>query len=77
VFTDLRGSGLMLGLKCVVPNTEMVNKLRAAGLLTVTAGDNTVRVLPPLIIEESHVEEALAILDQVAAAWPATARGAA
>src|SRR5262249_39916716 len=39
VFTDLRGAGLMLGLKCVVPNTEMVNKLRAAGLHTVTAGD--------------------------------------
>jgi acetylornithine/N-succinyldiaminopimelate aminotransferase len=77
VFVDLRGEGLMLGLKCVVPNTEMVNKLRAAGLLTVTAGDNTVRVLPPLIIDESHVEEALAILDKVAAAWPATARGAA
>ena len=77
VFTDLRGTGLMLGLKCVVPNTEMVNKLRAGGLLTVTAGDNTVRVLPPLIIEESHIEEALAILDKVASAWPATARGAA
>src|SRR5262249_41061573 len=72
-----RGAGLMLGLKCAVPNTEMVNRLRDAGLLTVTAGDNTVRVLPPLIIEESHVEEALAILDKVAAAWPVPARGAA
>jgi acetylornithine/N-succinyldiaminopimelate aminotransferase len=77
IFTDVRGAGLMLGLKCVVPNTEMVNNLRAAGLLTVGAGDNTVRVLPPLIIEESHVEEALAILDKVASAWPAAARGAA
>jgi len=77
VFAELRGAGLMLGLKCVVPNTEMVNRLRAAGLLTVGAGDNTVRVLPPMIIEESHVEEALAIFDKVAAAWPTAARGAA
>jgi acetylornithine/N-succinyldiaminopimelate aminotransferase len=61
----------------VVPNTDMVNRLREAGLLTVGAGDNTVRVLPPLIVEEGHVEEALAILDKVCAAWPATARGAA
>ena len=77
VFTDVRGVGLMLGLKCVVPNTEMVNRLREAGLLTVGAGDNTVRVLPPLIIGESHIEEALTILDKVAAAWPAPARGTA
>ena len=72
----LRGIGLMLGLKCAVPNTEMVNRLRGAGLLTVGAGDNVVRLLPPLIIEESHVEEALSILDKVCGTWPAT-RGAA
>ena len=53
-----------------------VNKLRDAGLLTVGAGDNVVRLLPPLIIEESHVEEALSILDKVCGAWAAT-RGAA
>jgi acetylornithine/N-succinyldiaminopimelate aminotransferase len=75
VFVDVRGAGLMLGLKCVVPNTDMVNRLREAGLLTVGAGDNAVRVLPPLIVEEGHVEEALAILDKVCAAWPAPARG--
>jgi acetylornithine/N-succinyldiaminopimelate aminotransferase len=77
VFVELRGAGLMLGLKCVVPNADMVNRLRDAGLLTVGAGDNTVRVLPPMIIEERHVEEALAILDKVASAWPTAARGAA
>ncbi len=76
VLVDLRGAGLMLGLKCVVPNTEMVNKLRDAGLLTVGAGDNVVRLLPPLIIEEGHVEEALSILDKVCGTWAAT-RGAA
>ena len=77
ILVDVRGMGLMLGVKCAVPNTDMVNRLREAGLLTVGAGDNAVRVLPPLIVEESHVEEALAILDKVCAAWPAAARGAA
>ncbi len=76
VLVDVRGTGLMLGLKCIVPNTEMVNKLRDAGLLTVGAGDNVVRLLPPLIIEEGHVEEALSILDKVCGTWAAT-RGAA
>jgi acetylornithine/N-succinyldiaminopimelate aminotransferase len=77
ILSDVRGAGLMLGLKCVVPSAEMVERLREAGLLTVSAGDNVVRVLPPLNIEERHVEEALEILDRTCAAWPATARGAA
>jgi acetylornithine/N-succinyldiaminopimelate aminotransferase len=79
VLVDVRGAGLMLGLKCAVPNTEMMNKLRDAGLLTVGAGDNVVRLLPPLIIDQTHIEEALAILDKVCGAWPAapgTARDA-
>ena len=70
VLVDVRGAGLMLGLKCAVPNTEMMAKLRDAGLLTVGAGDNVVRLLPPLIIDETHVEEALGILDKVCSAWP-------
>ena len=47
----------------------MVAALREAGLLVVGAGDNVVRLLPPLIIDESHVDEALAILDRVCRAW--------
>jgi len=47
-----------------VPNMDMVNLLREKGLLTVPAADNVVRLLPPLIIEEVHVNEALAILDR-------------
>ena len=69
VLTGVRGSGLMLGLTCAVPNTEMVARLRDEGLLTVGAGENVVRLLPPLTIEESHVEEALAILERVCGAW--------
>ncbi len=67
--SGLRGQGLMLGLVCKVPNTEMLACLREAGLLAVPAGENVLRILPPLIIEESHVKEALEILDQVCAGW--------
>ena len=69
LFAGLRGAGLMLGLECVVPNGEMVKRLYDEGLLTVPAGDNVVRLLPPLIIDESHVEEALGILERVSGNW--------
>jgi acetylornithine/N-succinyldiaminopimelate aminotransferase len=70
LFEELRGKGLMLGLKCRVPNADLQNRLREAGLLTVGAGDNVLRLLPPLIVEERQIDEALAILDKVAKAWP-------
>ncbi|MGH6959174.1 MAG: aminotransferase class III-fold pyridoxal phosphate-dependent enzyme, partial [Dongiaceae bacterium] len=76
VIAEVRGAGLMIGLKCVVPNTEMVSRLRDAGLLTVGAGDNVIRLLPPLIIREVEVDEAIGILDRVCAAWPAAAGAA-
>ncbi|MDP6787280.1 MAG: aspartate aminotransferase family protein [Rhodospirillales bacterium] len=63
VLSEVRGKGLMLGLKCEVPNGDLSAKLFENGLVTVVAGDNVVRILPPLIIEESHVEEALGILE--------------
>jgi acetylornithine/N-succinyldiaminopimelate aminotransferase len=59
---QVRGLGLMLGIKTRIPNTEMVARLAANGLLTVGAGDNVVRLLPPLIIDEAHVDEAAGIL---------------
>ena len=69
-FKSVRGKGLMLGIECVVPNTEMVAKLMDAGLLTVGAGDNVVRLLPPLIVEEKQIDEAARIIDGVCRAWP-------
>jgi acetylornithine/N-succinyldiaminopimelate aminotransferase len=66
VFVDFRGKGLMLGLKCVGSNTEMVERLRRCGLLTVGAGDNVVRLLPPLIITESEIDQALDMIDRAA-----------
>jgi acetylornithine/N-succinyldiaminopimelate aminotransferase len=54
----------MWGLKCAMPNGEVYNKLTANGLLTVLAGDNVIRILPPLIITSAHIAEAIAILDR-------------
>lgn len=69
MFLELRGQGLLLGLKVVPPVGDVVAKLRANGLLSVPAGDNVVRLLPPLIIGEAEVEEAVAILDRTAREW--------
>jgi len=67
VLDRVNGKGLMLGLKCVVPNTEMAAKLQTLGLLTVGAGDNNLRFIPPLTIEKSHVDEAVGIVRRAAA----------
>jgi len=70
VFEDVRGQGLMLGLKLKVPNSEFVSKLRARRLLVVGAGGNVLRLLPPLIIDENQVREAIRIVSNVAAEYP-------
>lgn len=72
VIAEIRGEGLMLGLKLHTPNTDFVAEARAAGLLVVAAGDNVVRLLPPLIIGEAEVAEAVARLDRAAGAIEAT-----
>ncbi|MDC3347124.1 aspartate aminotransferase family protein [bacterium] len=64
VIEEVRGAGLLLGMKCVVPNAELAAKAFEHGLLTVLAGDNVMRFLPPLIIDEAHVSEAIAILEE-------------
>lgn len=69
LLAEVRGRGLMLGLKTVVSHMEMVEKLRVAGLLTAPATDNVIRILPPLIINETHVKEALQILRSVCKEW--------
>jgi acetylornithine/N-succinyldiaminopimelate aminotransferase len=71
LYAEVRGVGLLLGVRAVVPNGDVVTRLREAGLLTAPAGDNVVRVMPPLIIDESHIDAAMAIFEQVSAAWPA------
>jgi len=69
LFAEVRGKGLLVGLRCVVTNGDVVERLRREGLLTVAAGENVVRLLPPLIIDESHVEEACGIIERVARQW--------
>ncbi len=64
-FTEVRGMGLMIGLKTVPPCRELMAAFRQEGLLTIAAGDNVVRLLPPLIIGEAHVDEAVTILERV------------
>ncbi len=64
VIEAVRGLGLMLGLKLAVPNTNFIQAALDNGLLLVAGGDNVVRILPPLIIENSHVDELIDILDK-------------
>ena len=62
VIVDRRGKGLLLGFKTKPANGEVYKALLANGLVTVVAGDNVVRLLPPLIIEKQHVTEAIGIM---------------
>jgi len=71
VIAEVRGSGLLMGLKMQVPNTEFVAALRNEGLLTVGAGDNVVRLLPPLIIGEEEVRYATEAIERAAATFAA------
>jgi acetylornithine/N-succinyldiaminopimelate aminotransferase len=57
LFESVRGMGLMLGIRMKTDSRAFVSYLRDHGLLTVAAGDNVVRVLPPLVIEEAHITE--------------------
>jgi len=62
ILEDARGAGLMLGVKCKITNNDLVVRAMHEGLLTVQAGDNVVRFVPPLIITEEQVDEALGML---------------
>jgi len=72
LFSELRGSGHLLGIRCQPELTagDFVAKLRAEGLLCLTAGDNVLRILPPLIVTEREVGEGVAIIEKVAREWP-------
>lgn len=64
VIADIRGAGLMMGMKTLCLNTDFVAKARENGILTVGAGENVVRLLPPLIIGEAEVHAAFERLEQ-------------
>ena len=67
LFDSVRGVGLMLGVKMKTDSRAFVGYLRTKGILTVAAGDNVVRVLPPLTIDESHIAEFVEGLSAAAA----------
>lgn len=66
VIEGVRGEGLLTGIKTRVPNTEFQAAARAAGLLSVGAGDNVVRLIPPLTITEADLSEAMVRLERAA-----------
>ena len=72
IIEDIRGQGLMIGIKTRVPNTDFVACARHNHLLTIPAGDNVVRLLPPLIISEDDIFEAFQRLDATCTALEQT-----
>ena len=62
IFEELRGAGLMLGLKCRIPQAEVQQALLNAGLLAVNAGENVVRFVPPLIVSAAECDQAVAMI---------------
>ncbi|MFL6861799.1 MAG: aspartate aminotransferase family protein [Allosphingosinicella sp.] len=71
LFESVRGLGLMLGVKMKTDSRAFVTYLREHGLLTVAAGDNVMRVLPPLIVEEAHIAEFVERLSEAARGYQA------
>jgi acetylornithine/N-succinyldiaminopimelate aminotransferase len=67
VVSEVRGEGLLIGIKAVVPSGDLVTALREQHLLTVGAGENVVRLLPPLIVSEAEIEDAVQRLDRACA----------
>jgi acetylornithine/N-succinyldiaminopimelate aminotransferase len=67
VLAEVRGEGLLIGLRMIPQASEMVDELRAEKMITVAAGDNVVRLLPPLIIGEKEMAEAIGCIDRACA----------
>jgi acetylornithine/N-succinyldiaminopimelate aminotransferase len=68
IVSEVRGEGLLIGVKAVVPSGDLVNALRDQRLLTVGAGENVVRFLPPLIVSEAEIEESVQRLERACSA---------
>jgi acetylornithine/N-succinyldiaminopimelate aminotransferase len=75
LIAEVRGEGLLVGLRAVVPAGDLVNAIRAENMLTVAAGDNVVRLLPPLIVSEPEIAEGVARLDRALAKLSRSAKG--
>jgi acetylornithine/N-succinyldiaminopimelate aminotransferase len=73
IFENVRGAGLILGLKCKAVNTDVVKANYGQHLLTVPAADNVIRLLPALNIPDADITEAISRLDKAATALEASA----
>jgi acetylornithine/N-succinyldiaminopimelate aminotransferase len=74
ILEEVRGQGLMLGVKSKVPNQRLIEALRAERLLTVQAGDNVVRLLPPLIVGQEEIDLACDKIEAACVALQSDAR---
>ncbi len=78
VFDEARGQGLLLGLKCAIPVGEVLAACIAEGLLPITAGENVLRLAPPLVLTEGECDEAIDMLRRAARrSQPSAAKAAA
>ena len=64
VIAEIRGLGLMIGIKCSVANNLLANKLYENGILTVNAADNVIRILPPLNITMSEIKKVMSLFEK-------------
>jgi acetylornithine/N-succinyldiaminopimelate aminotransferase len=78
IVNEVRGEGLLVGLRAVVPAGDLSNAIRDEKLLTVAAGENVVRMLPPLIVSEAEISDAVGRVERACARLSAAVkRGAA
>lgn len=68
VIAEVRGEGLLIGVRCVVPNAKLVDAMRAEKMLAPGAADNVVRLLPPLVVSEAEIGEAIVRIDRACTA---------
>jgi acetylornithine/N-succinyldiaminopimelate aminotransferase len=64
VIEEVRGEGLLIGMRAAVPMAQLVDALRAEKMLTVAAGENVVRLLPPLVVSEAEIDQAVDMIDR-------------
>jgi acetylornithine/N-succinyldiaminopimelate aminotransferase len=72
LFVDARGLGLLLGLKCAIPVAQVQAACVAEGLMAITAGDNVLRLAPPLVVTDSDIDQGVAMLRAAATKVAAT-----
>jgi acetylornithine/N-succinyldiaminopimelate aminotransferase len=76
VFAELRGEGLLIGLRCLPPVADVAKAMREQGLLAAGAGENVVRLLPPLIVTEADMDDAVGRIEKAAAVLSSALAGA-